>query len=78
MQSLIKQIFETLVSKGNTVATAESCTSGMLAMELTRLPGSSDIFVGGVNTYSNFAKETLLAIDESMISANGAVSGLLL
>ncbi|HEY6575653.1 MAG TPA: nicotinamide-nucleotide amidohydrolase family protein, partial [Mycobacterium sp.] len=59
---------------GRTIATAESCTAGMVAARLTDRPGSSDYVVGGVVSYSNQAKMDLLGVDPALLEANGAVS----
>lgn len=57
-----------------TIATAESCTGGLISSRLTNIAGSSDYFERGVITYSNGAKVELLKIDEDMIEKYGAVS----
>jgi nicotinamide-nucleotide amidase len=57
-----------------TIATAESCTGGLLAGRLTDLAGSSDYVVGGLVVYSNAAKTRLAGVPESVIDAHGAVS----
>src|SRR3954462_2164262 len=59
---------------GRRIATAESCTAGLLAARLTERPGSSDYVVGGVVSYSNDAKEQLLGVDADLIEEHGAVS----
>ncbi len=59
---------------GHTIATAESCTGGMLAARLTDLPGSSSYFMGGVVAYSNEAKSNLVDVDRTLIEGFGAVS----
>ncbi|QUR67658.1 competence/damage-inducible protein A [Mycobacterium spongiae] len=59
---------------GRRIATAESCTAGMLAARLTDRPGSSDYMAGGVVAYSNEAKAHLLGVDEALIETHGAVS----
>lgn len=56
------------------VCTAESCTGGLLAGELTRLPGSSAIFTHGWVTYSNFAKMQQLGVRSDTLQKYGAVS----
>jgi len=56
------------------VATAESCTGGLIAACITSIPGSSEVFERGFNTYSNDAKHELLNVPHSMILAEGAVS----
>ncbi|HTQ79072.1 MAG TPA: CinA family nicotinamide mononucleotide deamidase-related protein, partial [Thermoanaerobaculia bacterium] len=57
-----------------TLSTAESCTGGLLAERLTRVPGSSDYFLGGVVTYANSEKTRLLGIPATVLSEYGAVS----
>jgi nicotinamide-nucleotide amidase len=59
---------------GRTIATAESCTAGMIAARLTDRPGSSDYVAGGVVCYSNEAKVDLLDVDPALLEAHGAVS----
>ena len=59
---------------GRRIATAESCTAGMVAARLTDRPGSSDYVAGGVVAYSNEAKAQLLGVDPALIKAHGAVS----
>jgi nicotinamide-nucleotide amidase len=59
---------------GRRMATAESCTAGLLAARLTDRPGSSDYVMGGVVSYSNDAKAQLLGVDPALIEEHGAVS----
>lgn len=59
---------------GVMVATAESCTGGMVAAALTAIAGSSDVFERGFVTYSNQAKTGMLGVDAALIQAEGAVS----
>ena len=59
---------------GHRIATAESCTAGLLAARLTDRPGSSEYVAGGVVAYSNEAKAELLGVDPALIEAHGAVS----
>ena len=61
-------------AKGWRIATAESCTGGLLAGALTDVAGSSDVFERGFVTYSNAAKVEMLGVDPALISAHGAVS----
>ncbi|MGQ7791756.1 CinA family protein [Faunimonas sp. B44] len=60
--------------KGLRIATAESCTGGLIAAALTEVPGSSAVFDRGFVTYSNAAKTDLLGIAAALIEAEGAVS----
>jgi nicotinamide-nucleotide amidase len=59
---------------GRWAGVAESCTGGLLAARLTRIPGSSEYFAGGVVSYSNQAKTDLLGVDPGLIERFGAVS----
>lgn len=59
---------------GLRVATAESCTGGLIAAALTAIPGSSDVVDRGFVTYSNAAKTEMLGVPASVIDAEGAVS----
>jgi nicotinamide-nucleotide amidase len=59
---------------GRRVATAESCTAGLLAARLTERPGSSEYVMGGVVAYSNEAKVELLGVDPGLIEEHGSVS----
>jgi len=63
-----------LATHGQTIATAESCTGGLLAKRLTDIPGSSVYFLQGSITYSNWAKEQLLDVPEKLLIEHGAVS----
>ena len=56
------------------LSVAESCTGGLIGARITAIPGSSDVFVGGVICYSNESKVRDLGVDEAMIKADGAVS----
>ncbi len=60
--------------KGLKIATAESCTGGLIAASLTDIPGSSDVFERGFVTYSNESKTELLGVPASLIAEHGAVS----
>lgn len=60
--------------KGLRIATAESCTAGLLSAEITDAPGSSDIFECGFITYSNASKERMLGVNPDTIKTFGAVS----
>jgi nicotinamide-nucleotide amidase len=57
-----------------TLATAESCTGGLIGHRLTDVPGSSDYFLGGIIAYSNEIKERLLGVQLETLQAHGAVS----
>ena len=63
-----------LREKGYSVATAESCTGGNIAHEITQVAGSSDYYKGSIVSYANEAKQNLLCVDPADIEAEGAVS----
>ena len=63
-----------LLNKAQLVATAESCTGGMVAAALTDIAGSSQVFDRGFVTYSNAAKNQMLGVPAKLIEAHGAVS----
>ena len=67
-------VFAQLSRTSTTLAVAESCTGGLIARELTRLPGVSAVFPGGVVSYANAAKSDLLGVDPRLIEEHGAVS----
>ena len=73
--SLPEVLGSLLRSQSLTLATAESCTGGLLGKLLTDVPGSSDYYVGGVVCYSNRLKSRLLGVDEEILEQEGAVSG---
>jgi nicotinamide-nucleotide amidase len=56
------------------IATAESCTGGLIAAALTEIPGSSDVFVGGFVSYANYAKRDWLNVPADLLKDYGAVS----
>jgi nicotinamide-nucleotide amidase len=72
--SLVDEVFEMLKSQNFTLATAESCTGGMIAAAFTDLPGSSLIFSGSIVAYSNQVKIEQLDVPENIIVSHGAVS----
>lgn len=73
-ETLEHVVGELLKWRGYTVATAESCTGGLLAGRLTEVPGSSEYFQEGVVSYSNEAKADLLGVPAALIAQHGAVS----
>ena len=72
--SLEHIVGELLTNQKKTLATAESCTGGLLAEHLTRVPGSSAYFLGGIFTYSDNSKTDLLGISKDTIQKHGAAS----
>ncbi len=73
-ESLEEVVANALVQHKSTISTAESCTGGLLAERLTRTPGSSAYFLGGVVSYSNELKSSWVDVPAEMIQAHGAVS----
>ena len=67
-------LLTTARNAGVMIATAESCTGGMVAAAITDIAGSSDVFERGFVTYSNAAKTDLISVPASLIAAHGAVS----
>ena len=61
-------------ARGWKIATAESCTGGMVSAALTDVPGSSDVVERGFVTYTNLAKTEMLGVREATLAAHGAVS----
>lgn len=72
--TLEEQIGSLLVAQGLTLATAESCTGGLVAHRITNVPGSSAYYLGGFVAYSNQVKEQFLAVRRETVLAHGAVS----
>ena len=73
-QSLEEVVGECLVSKKETLAVAESCTGGLIAERITRVPGSSRYFMGGVTCYSNQSKVEFTGMPPLLLEMSGAVS----
>ena len=63
-----------LTERKKTLAVAESCTGGCLAHRVTNVPGASAVFLGGLVTYSNEAKQKFLGVRAETLAAHGAVS----
>jgi PncC family amidohydrolase len=68
------ELLELLKERRLTVSTAESCTGGNIAHLITLIPGSSDVFMGGIVSYSNDVKHRVLGVGLDILEANGAVS----
>jgi nicotinamide-nucleotide amidase len=73
-ESLEAVVVGLLKQREATLATAESCTGGLIANKITNVPGASDVFVAGYVTYSNSAKGDILDVDSNLIEKHGAVS----
>ena len=71
---LVEAVSDALRAAGKTVATAESCTGGLVAKRLTDRSGSSQVFLGGVVAYANRAKVELLDVPSEVLDEHGAVS----
>ncbi len=71
---LAQKLYELLKSKGLKIATAESCTGGLIGGALTAVPGMSECYGFGVVTYANEAKEKLLGVKAETLETVGAVS----
>ena len=72
--SLAADLLDLAKRSGATIATAESCTGGMVAAAITDIAGSSAVFDRGFVTYSNAAKTAMLGVDPALIDRHGAVS----
>ena len=72
--SLEATVIQLLLNQKKTIATAESCTAGLLSKRLTDIPGASAAFLGGVSAYANQAKTVFLGVEESLLIQAGAVS----
>jgi len=71
MESVVGKLLQ---SQGKVMATAESCSGGLIGHKITSVPGSSNYFTGGVIAYSNDLKEKLLGVEPSLLEEHGAVS----
>jgi nicotinamide-nucleotide amidase len=74
VSGLAEVVIDELRKRGQTLATAESCTGGLVSARLTDVPGASDVFVGGVVSYSNEVKEHQLGVPVEVLIEHGAVS----
>ncbi len=72
--SIAEKVVRALQSRSQTLATAESCTGGLIAAAITDVPGASDIFGCGVVSYSNEIKAKLLQVPQEILAQFGAVS----
>ena len=69
----VLSVLDALRSRGETVATAESLTAGILSAALTDVPGASDVVRGGMVVYATDLKASLLGVDRALLDAQGAV-----
>ena len=72
MTTLCCKVLEAL--RGKSLVTAESCTGGGIGAALTAVPGSSNVYTGGIISYTNWVKHHLLGVDETLLETVGAVS----
>lgn len=72
--ALATRVLDEARRRGLKIATAESCTGGLVAAALTDIPGSSDVFERGFVTYANDAKQDMLGVRSETLRDNGAVS----
>ncbi len=73
MREQARSVVLTLTTVGRTLATAESCTGGLLGAVLTEIPGASAVYLGGVISYAYSVKEALLGVDHGVLEEKGAV-----
>ena len=74
MEQLLQKIAAALLAQGQALATAESCTGGLIGAALTELSGSSAWYLGGIVAYSNLLKTRLLGVPQAVLATHGAVS----
>jgi nicotinamide-nucleotide amidase len=74
VDGLADVVLESLRRRRQTLATAESCTGGLLSGCITAVPGASEVFLGGAVTYTNDAKEDLVGVPHELLVEHGAVS----
>jgi len=73
-RSISEIVIDLCRARGLTLATAESCTGGLVASRITAVPGASDVFVGSVVAYANATKEEGLGVSDALLAEHGAVS----
>ena len=73
-RSVEAHVLDLCRARGYTLGTAESCTGGLVAERITRVPGASDVFLGAVVAYANEVKERELGVSREVLEAHGAVS----
>ena len=73
-RTTVERLIAHLTAQSQTLATAESCTGGLLGASITHYAGTSAIYMGGINAYSNELKEAALSVPKDLMIAHGAVS----
>jgi nicotinamide-nucleotide amidase len=73
-EALGARVSKAIISRGWTLAVAESCTGGLIGHRITQVPGSSEYFLGGVISYSDRIKMELLGVSKTTLVSDGAVS----
>ncbi len=74
METLAEKLVNALRQKGMKISFAESCTGGLVSAAVTSVPGSSDVYDGGICSYSNGVKNHLIGVDSSVLESVGPVS----
>ena len=74
LDNLVQNIVQLSCENGQTIATAESCTGGLLSQKITAVPGASQMFALGICTYTNEMKTAILHVPESTLHTYTAVS----
>lgn len=74
-RDVAEYIIREMTARKLTLALAESCTGGLIAARITDVPGASAVFLAGVVSYANAAKETILGVHQETLARYGAVSG---
>ena len=74
MSGVVAELIAALREKGQTLAVAESCTGGLIGARVTAEAGASEVFWGGVISYDDAAKRSLLGVSSDSLEAHGAVS----
>jgi len=72
--ALAQALIEACAIRGVSLATAESCTGGLVGASLTAVPGASRVYLGGVVSYANAVKQGVLGVPEAVLAQEGAVS----
>lgn len=75
LKPLASEVVSALLARGLTLSTAESCTGGRIGAAVTGIPGSSQVYLGGIISYTNGVKEKLLGVPGALLAEIGAVSG---